>query len=270
MSDVTATERSGQDVPVVQLRNIRTWFGHHVVHNDISLDLRRGEIVALLGGSGSGKTTLLRVMALLHRPQAGRVELFGSKVRRGSAEELAVRGRMGFMFQFGALFGGFTVRRNVELPLVEHTSLPARLIEEIAQLKIQLTGLEPAAAGLMPSELSGGMRKRAALARALALDPELLMLDEPGSGLDPASARSLDELIGRLRSALGLTVVMVTHDLASVRRLADRAILLHEGGILADGSPKELLASDDQRVRYFFQLELKASRSASEAEAETI
>ncbi len=263
MSTLSQATTSAQ--MVVRLRNIRTWFGNHVVHNDVSLDFRRGEIVALLGGSGSGKTTLLRVMALLHRPQSGEVELFGKHVWPGSRDEITLRRRMGFMFQFGALFGGFTVRRNVELPLIEHTSLPGRLIEEIAQLKIQLTGLEPAAAGLMPSELSGGMRKRAALARALALDPELLMLDEPGSGLDPASARSLDELIGRLRSALGLTVVMVTHDLISVQRLADRAILLHEGGILADGSPRELLVSKDPRVRYFFQLELKRSRSVSAA-----
>lgn len=266
MNAVSQGEFAVPSPPVVRLRNIRTWFGHHIVHNDVSLDLRRGEIVALLGGSGSGKTTLLRVMALLHRPQSGEVELFGYRhVRRASAEELALRRRMGFMFQFGALFGGFTVRRNVELPLIEHTSLPGRLIEEIAQLKIQLTGLEPAAAGLLPSELSGGMKKRAALARALALDPELLLLDEPGSGLDPASARALDELIGRLRAALGLTVVIVTHDLISVQRLADRAILLHEGGILADGSPKELLASDEARVRYFFQLELKKSRSTTAA-----
>ncbi len=253
--------------PVVRLRNIRTRFGHHVVHDDISLDVRCGEIVALLGGSGSGKTTLLRVMALLHRPQSGTVELFGQQLRRGGAELQALRARMGYMFQFGALFGGFTVRRNVEFPLIEHTCLPTRLIEEIAQLKIQLVGLDPAVAGLMPSELSGGMKKRAALARTLALDPEFLLLDEPGSGLDPASTRSLDELIGRLQAALGLTVVMVTHDLTSVQRLADRAILLHEGNILADGSPRELLASDDPRVRYFFQLELKKSHSASSATA---
>lgn len=249
--------------PVVRMRNIRTAFGHRVVHDDISLDVRRGEIVSLLGGSGSGKTTLIRLMALLQRPQSGTVELFGRHLGRRASELQALRARMGYMFQFGALFGGFTVRRNVGFPLIEHTSLPTRLIEEIAQLKIQLVGLDPAAAGLMPSELSGGMKKRAALARTLALDPEFLLLDEPGSGLDPASARSLDELIGRLHAALGLTVVMVTHDLTSVQRLADRAILLHEGNILADGSPRELLASDDPRVRYFFQLELKKSQSAS-------
>ena len=255
-------------VPVVRLHNVRSHFGRHMVHNGISLEIGAGEIVALLGGSGSGKTTLLRTMALLHRPQAGEVELFGQKIRRGSQQELELRERMGYMFQFGALFGGLSVRSNVELPLLEHTSLPVRLCEEIAQLKIQLTGLEPQAAGLMPSELSGGMRKRAALARALALDPELLLLDEPGSGLDPASARSLDELIGRLHGALGLTVVMVTHDLASVQRLAQRAILIHEGGILADGSPRQLLASDDPHVRYFFQLELRKSRAVSAVETQ--
>ena len=263
-------DKTSPDYPVVRLRNVRTVFGHHMVHDDISLDLRRGEIVALLGGSGSGKTTLMRVMALLHRPQSGDVELFGRRPGRGSSEMQALRARMGYMFQFGALFGGFTIRRNVEFPLIEHTSLPRRLIEEIAQLKIQLVGLDPMVAGLMPSELSGGMKKRAALARTLALDPELLMLDEPGSGLDPASARSLDELIGRLHAALGLTVVMVTHDLASVQRLADRAILLHEGNILADGSPRELLESDDPRVRYFFQLELKKSQSMSARAAEQV
>ncbi|MGH8224735.1 MAG: ABC transporter ATP-binding protein [Gammaproteobacteria bacterium] len=254
--------------PAIELRDIRTHFGRHMVHDGISLTVRRGEIVALLGGSGSGKTTLLRVMALLHRPQGGEIKLFGKHVPIGSDAEFDLRRRMGYMFQFGALFGGLTIRHNVELPLIEHTSLPSRLVTEIAQLKIQLTGLAPEVAGLMPSELSGGMKKRAALARALALDPELLMLDEPGSGLDPASARSLDELIGRLREALGLTVVMVTHDLTSVQRLADRAILLHEGKILADGSPQELLASDDQRVRYFFQLEVKKSYAMAAQEGE--
>lgn len=256
--------------PVVALSHITTHFGRHRVHDDINLKLGRGEIVALLGGSGSGKTTLLRVMALLFRPQQGAVRVFGDKVPHGSDAEFALRRRMGYMFQFGALFGGLTVRHNVEVPLHEHTLLPARLVGEIAQLKIQLTGLAPEAAGLMPSELSGGMKKRAALARALALDPELLMLDEPGSGLDPASARSLDELILRLRSALGLTVIMVTHDLASVRRIADRAILLHNGGILADGSPAELLASEDQRVRYFFQLEVKRSYTRALEEEVTL
>ncbi len=233
------------------------------MHDGIDLDIHRGEIVTLLGGSGSGKTTLLRIMALLMAPDSGSVELFGKRVGLDDNKIQTMRRKMGFMFQFGALFGGINVRHNVALPLMEHTHLPRRLIEEIAQLKLQLTGLPPSASCLMPSELSGGMIKRAALARALALDPELLLLDEPGSGLDPASTRSLDELIRRLHDALGITVVMITHDLASVQRLADRAILLFEGGVLADGAPHELLASEDQRVRYFFQLELQRSRSAA-------
>lgn len=252
--------------PVVELEHIRTQFGPHVVHDDINLDMNRGEIVALMGGSGSGKTTLMRVMALLHQPQAGSVRLFGNEVAYGAGDEFDLRRRMGYMFQFGALFGGLTIRHNVALPLIEHTALNGSLINEIAQLKIQLTGLAPEVAGLMPSELSGGMKKRAAMARALALDPELLMLDEPGSGLDPASARSIDELIVRLRSALGLTVIMVTHDLVSVQAIADRAILLHEGKILADDAPRKLLESDDQTVRYFFQLEVRKSHAPQEQE----
>lgn len=252
---------------VVELCSVATRFGSHVIHDDISLRVGRGEIVALLGSSGSGKTMLLRVMALLQRAQSGRVKLFGREVRYGDRDEFALRRRMGYMFQFGAMFGGLNVRRNVELPLREHTPLNARLVSEIAQLKLELVGLEPRAAGLMPSELSGGMTKRAALARALALDPELLMLDEPGSGLDPASARSLDALIVRLRSALGLTVVMVTHDLISVRSIADRAILLHEGKVLADDAPHKLLRSKDPIVRYFFQIEVENSRVKRDEEA---
>lgn len=251
--------------PAVKLVGIETRFGRKRVHAGIDLVLPRREIVALVGGSGSGKTTLLRVMALLFRPQRGRVELFGNPVELGTSEERDLRRRMGVMFQFGALFGGLSVLENVALPLIEHTHLPRRLINEISQLKITMTGLDPEVANLMPSELSGGMRKRAALARALALDPELLFLDEPGSGLDPVSARALDELIVRLRNAMNLTVVMITHDLASVRRLADRVILLYEGRILAEGSPRELLNSEDPRVRYFFQLELEEIRQSKES-----
>lgn len=257
---------NGVSQPVVELQNIQTRFGRHIVHDDISLTIGRGEIVALLGGSGSGKTTLMRVMALLHKPQSGSVRLFGNDVSFGGGNEFELRRRMGYMFQFGALFGGLSIRHNVALPLIEHTALNNSLINEIAQLKVQLVGLAPEAAGLMPSELSGGMVKRAAMARALALDPELLMLDEPGSGLDPASARSIDELILQLRSALGLTVIMVTHDLVSVQRIADRAILLHEGQILADDAPRKLLESDDQTVRYFFQLKVRKSHMPREEE----
>lgn len=248
---------------IVSLREIRTRFGSRIVHDGMDLDVHRGEIIALIGGSGSGKTTLLRIIALLLTPSSGQVELFGQRITNIGNAVQGLRCRMGFMFQFGALFGGANVRQNVALPLIEHTHLPIRLIEEIAQLKIQLTGLSPEVAWLMPSELSGGMKKRAALARALALDPELLLLDEPSSGLDPASARRLDELIRQLHDAMNLSVVMISHDLASVQRLAHRAVLLHEGRIVADGSPHELLASKDPRVRYFFQLELMQGQPES-------
>ncbi|APZ43356.1 ABC transporter ATP-binding protein [Acidihalobacter ferrooxydans] len=238
---------------VLRLSGIETRYGARVIHAGIDLSVTRGEILAIVGGSGSGKTTLLREMLLLRTPEAGHVEILGQRnVRRGSRAEIALRRRMGVLFQSGALFGGLTVLENVCLPLQEHTGLRAATIGQIATLKIALTGLPPESAALYPSELSGGMRKRAALARALALDPELLFLDEPGSGLDPVSARAIDELVVTLRDALDLTVVMVTHDLATVQRIADRVILLGERVILASGTPAEMAANPDPRVRRFF------------------
>ena len=238
---------------VLRLSGIETRYGTRVIHAGIDLEVRRGEILAIVGGSGSGKTTLLREMLLLHRPQAGSVEILGQRdVNGGSSEEIELRRRMGVLFQSGALFGGLSVLENVCLPLQEHTRLSAAAIRQIATLKIALTGLPPESAGLYPSELSGGMRKRAALARALALDPELLFLDEPGSGLDPLSTRAIDELVLKLRDMLGLTVIMVTHDLATVQRAADRVILLGESVILAEGTPQEVTASDDPRTHRFF------------------
>jgi phospholipid/cholesterol/gamma-HCH transport system ATP-binding protein len=238
---------------VLHLSNIETRYGSRVVHAGIDLEVKRGEIFAIVGGSGSGKTTLLREMLLLRRPEAGHVEILSRRdVRAGSQEEIGLRRRMGVLFQSGALFGGLSVLENVCLPMQEHTRLPRATIHQIATLKIALTGLPPESATLYPSELSGGMRKRAALARALALDPELLFLDEPGSGLDPLSARAIDELVIKLRDALGLTVIMVTHDLTTVQRTADRVILLGDGVILAEGSPLEVAASTDPRTHRFF------------------
>ncbi|WP_455384887.1 ABC transporter ATP-binding protein [Acidihalobacter prosperus] len=238
---------------ILRLRGIETRYGARVIHAGIDLEVKRGEVFAIVGGSGSGKTTLLREMLLLRRPEAGHVEILGHRdVRAGSQEEIDLRRRMGVLFQSGALFGGLSVLENVCLPLQEHTRLPGATIRQIATLKIALTGLQPESAALYPSELSGGMRKRAALARALALDPELLFLDEPGSGLDPLSARAIDELVIKLRDALGLTVVMVTHDLTTVQRTADRVILLGDGVILAEGTPQEVAASTDPRTHRFF------------------
>src|SRR6185295_18603478 len=198
---------------VVEIRNLSTRFGDHVVHDGLDLEVRRAEIFALVGGSGSGKSTLLREMILLRRPDAGTIRVLGVDVQAlHEHAALALRQRLGVMFQHGGLFGSLSVLENIGLPLREHTQLDDALIDEIAVRKLQLTGLAPETALQYPSELSGGRLKRASLARALALDPELLFLDEPTAGLDPASAGSVDELVKKLRDLLGLTVVMITHD----------------------------------------------------------
>ncbi|AOU97478.1 ABC transporter ATP-binding protein [Acidihalobacter yilgarnensis] len=244
------------ETPILRLTGIESRYGERVIHAGIDLEVHRGEILALVGGSGSGKTTLLREMILLRQPEAGEIELFGqrhgARDRIGMEAEISLRRRMGVLFQSSALFGGLTVLENVALPLTEHTRLPTSLIRQLAMLKIDLTGLPPESASLYPSELSGGMRKRAALARAIALDPELLFLDEPGSGLDPVSARAIDHLVLGLRKALALTVVMVTHDLASVDGIADRVALLGGGRLLATGSPAALRSHQNPEVRTFF------------------
>ncbi|AOV17378.1 ABC transporter ATP-binding protein [Acidihalobacter aeolianus] len=242
--------------PLLRLTGIESRYGERIIHNGIDLEVKRGEILALVGGSGAGKTTLLREMILLRKPEGGEIELFGQRFgpRRTlpAREETGLRQRMGVLFQSGALFGGLNVLENVALPLSEHTHLPTPLIRQLAMLKIELTGLPHEAASLYPSELSGGMRKRAALARALALDPELLFLDEPGSGLDPVSARAIDQLVSRLRDALALTVVLVTHDLISVDLIADRVALLGDGRLLAVDTPAALREHPDRNVRAFF------------------
>ena len=242
------------DTPVVEARGLTMRFGDKLVHRDLDFEIRRGEVLAIVGGSGSGKSTLLREMTLLLEPTAGRLRLFGQEVAGlGPDERLALRRRYGVLFQNGALFGGLTVLENIAVPLREHTALPPPLIEEIAAIKLRLAGLRPEDGLLRPGQLSGGMRKRAALARAIALDPELLFLDEPTSGLDPLSADALDTLVLRLKAALGPTIVMVTHDMDSLWRVADRVMLIGEGRLLASGSMPELAASRDPAVARFFQ-----------------
>ena len=212
---------------VVAVRELSTRFGRKLVHRNVSLEVHRGETLAIVGISGSGKSTLLREMVMLRQPTSGSVELLGQDIgRMGRASVLRLRRRIGVLFQNGALFGGMTVLENVGTPLREHTRLSRGLIDEIARVKLSLVGLEPADGLLYPSQLSGGMRKRAALARALALDPELLFLDEPTSGLDPLSADAFDDLILELKSALGHTIVLVTHDMDSLWQVADRVVLL--------------------------------------------
>ena len=238
---------------VIEMRKVSTRFGEHVVHTDIDLEVRRAEIFALIGGSGSGKSTLLREMILLHRPDAGSIRVLGVDLDHLDDDAaLALRRRWGVMFQHGGLFGSLTVTENVGLPLREHTRLDDRLIDEIAAWKLDMAGLKPEVGAQYPSELSGGMMKRASLARALALDPELLFLDEPTAGLDPASAAGVDELVRKLRDLFGLTIVMVTHDLDLLGQVADRVAVLAEGKVQGIGSMAELARMDHPAIRPFF------------------
>lgn len=244
---------ASNEAAVIDIRNLHTSYGDAVVHEDVSLSVQRGETFALVGGSGCGKSTLLRAIIMLLKPSSGSIRVFGQEVIGLNDEQaLPLRRRWGVMFERGALFGSLTVAENVALVLREHTRLSPRLINEVVALKIALTGLPSSAAGKYPSELSGGMRKRAALARAIALDPELLFLDEPTAGLDPLSAAGIDELVLSLHDALGLTIMMVTHDLDSLWRVADRVGVLDGGRILGVGSMDELAQSDHPVIRQYF------------------
>jgi phospholipid/cholesterol/gamma-HCH transport system ATP-binding protein len=243
-----------QDGVAIEVRDVSTRYGTHVVHEGINLDVRRGEIFALVGGSGSGKSTLLREMILLQQPDAGTIHVLGADIRAlDEAEAHALLKRIGVMFQHGGLFGSLDVRENVGLPLREHTRLNDALIDRIAAWKLALAGLAPETGAQYPSELSGGMLKRASLARALALDPELLFLDEPTAGLDPASAGGVDELVINLRDTFGLTIVMITHDLDLLWQVADRVAVLGGGKVQAVGSMDELSRIDRPLVRQFFE-----------------
>jgi phospholipid/cholesterol/gamma-HCH transport system ATP-binding protein len=242
-----------QSETVILMSQVSTRFGSHVVHTDVSLEVRRAEIFALIGGSGSGKSTLLREMILLHRPNAGSIRVLGVDTHDlGDAETMALRRRWGVMFQHGGLFGSLTVQENIGLPLREHTDLSDDLIDEIAASKLAMTGLAPEVGAQYPSELSGGMMKRASLARALALDPELLFLDEPTAGLDPVSAGGVDELVRKLRDLFGLTIVMITHDLDLLWQVADRVAVLAKGRLQGVGSMAELSRNDNPEIRPFF------------------
>ncbi len=221
---------------IITAKNLVTKFGDYVVHDSLNLCIKKGEIYGLLGGSGSGKTTLLREMILLQKISAGSLTVLGFDVNNISNKDAQkLRQNWGVLFQFSALFTSLNIFENVAEPLYEYTSLPHDLIQDIVMMKIRMVGLDDNVAFLYPSELSGGMKKRAALARALALDPQLLFLDEPTSGLDPASAREFDELILELRKLLDLSVVMVTHDKDTIENVLDRFILLGKGCVIMEG-----------------------------------
>lgn len=246
-------ERHETPEAVVKVRDLAVGFGGKLVLHGLDLDVYRGEVLGCVGGSGSGKSVLLRSILGLVPKRSGLIEVFGRDVDSLSPSEFGtLERRMGVMFQLGALFSGLTVKQNVELPMREHLRLSPRLAGELAMLKIELAGLEAEAANKYPSELSGGMTKRAALARALALDPELVFLDEPTSGLDPIGAAEFDELIATLQRTLGLTVFMVTHDLDSLYSICDRIAALADGKVIAEGPISTMLASQHPWLRAYF------------------
>lgn len=239
---------------IIEARDIVTAFGDMLIHDHVSCTVRKNEIYALLGGSGSGKSTLLREMILLQRPQSGTLTILGMDLNTITPlEAQSLRRQWGVLFQSGALYSSLTVGENIAMLYQEYTDLPPKLIDELVTLKIDLVGLPSHARYLYPSELSGGMIKRAALARALALDPKLLFLDEPTSGLDPLSSRQFDVLIRQLRDLLGLTVVMVTHDLDTIHHIIDRFALLGEKKVIAEGTLNEVLQINHPMIDYFFQ-----------------
>ena len=236
---------------VVAVLDVAQRFGERIIFERVSLDVARGEVFVILGGSGCGKSTLLRQIIGLLPPSEGRVEVLGHDMYQSPEE---VRHRIGVMFQSGALFGSMTLLENVMLPLEMHTDLPGGARAEVARLKLGLVGLSDAM-GLLPAEISGGMAKRAGIARALALDPPLLFLDEPSAGLDPSTSAGLDALILELRADLGVTFVVVTHELASILAIADRCVMLDRAarGVIAQGNPRQLReTSTEPTVRAFF------------------
>ncbi|KTC87449.1 MULTISPECIES: ABC transporter ATP-binding protein [Legionella] len=238
--------------PIIEISGLKNYLGGQWVHSDVNLTVEKGEILAIIGGSGSGKTTILRSLLMLMQPTAGSLKIFGNDISQlNTYQANALRRRWGMMFQHSALFSSMNVLENIMFPMQEFTALKKTFMEELGMLKISLVGLPKESAGKFPSELSGGMQRRAAAARALSMDPELLFLDEPTTGLDPHSARQFDELILFLREALYLTIVMISHDLESLK-IADRVAFLGEGKVLCAAPYKELIKNPHPLIADYF------------------
>jgi phospholipid/cholesterol/gamma-HCH transport system ATP-binding protein len=249
----TGVARQNREV-ILEVRDVTVAFAGKKVLRKLSLDVYRGEILGFVGASGAGKSVLLRTVLGLNRKQSGTIKLFGMDLDKVSeAERLRLDTRQGVLFQHGALFSALTVKENVQIPMREYLDLPKSLMDELALIKIELVGLPRDAGDKFPSELSGGMIKRAALARALALDPEIVFLDEPTSGLDPIGAAEFDELVAKLRDTMGLTVYMVTHDLDSLFSVCDRIAVLGDKRVLVEGTVDDMLKSEEPWVKSYFR-----------------
>ena len=248
------------DGAVIEVRNLDTYYGTRKILKDVSFDVHKGEIFVILGGSGSGKSTLLRHIVGLLRPSSGSIKMFGRDTVTMSEEEWQpLRRRMGVLFQGGALFNSLTVGENVALPLREYTDLPEATIGIQVRMKlglVDLAGFE----NLKPDQLSGGMKKRAGLARAISMDPEVLFFDEPSAGLDPIAGAGLDELILKLRETFGMTIVVVTHEMESIKKIADRVIMLFQGETAAVGPLDEVMRVDHPKIRQFFERHVDEER----------
>jgi len=251
---MTKTENSmAKTENVIEVKNLKTYLGDAWVHKNINLTVKRGEVLGIVGGSGSGKTTLLREMLGLTKPTSGSIHVFGKELTNANAATLlSIQKRWGVLFQENALFSSLTLLENVSFPLCEHTDLDTETIEALANMKILMVGLPPEAAFRYPAELSGGMQKRSGIARAIVLDPELIFLDEPTSGLDPETAAGFDELILNLQTTMGLTIVIVTHDLDSLWRIADRVAFLGEGKLICVDTMPNLIKNPNSAIQAFF------------------
>lgn len=238
---------------IVRVRDVRMSYDGRPILKGVNLEVRKGETLVIMGGSGHGKSTMLRLMIGAERPDAGTIELFGKEITSLSEEELyPIKRRFGVLFQSGALYNSMTVGENIALPLREHTDLDEKIISIIIKLKLELVGLRDFE-HLMPAQLSGGMKKRVGLARAIALDPEIIFYDEPGAGLDPVMLAVIDELIMGLGEKLGVASIVVTHEMQSAFRIADRMVLMHGGLVLAEGTPEQIRTTSDPVVQQFIQ-----------------